>query len=293
MSKIEIKKNSFGYFEVDNKPSKAELANYYSTKYYQSGAASYELSYSKEEVEYFLNKIEEKVYVALGLTTLDQSSSVLDIGCGEGWVLNYFKTKQVPVTGIDYSSYGCSKFNPHCVDDLIEGDLYGNLNMLINEGKKYDLVWLDNVLEHVLDPLDLLQKAEKLLASNGVLMVEVPNDYSVLQNHLLEKGHIDREYWVAYPDHLSYFNKDGLNNLASSAGLKSVFSMGDFPIDINLLNSNTNYTKDKTKGKSCYLSKVEFENLVHKQKMDAVVNFYKSLMDLGIGRCIISYFIKK
>jgi 2-polyprenyl-3-methyl-5-hydroxy-6-metoxy-1,4-benzoquinol methylase len=293
MKKLEIKKNSFGYFEVSNKPSESELADYYRTKYYQSGAASYELSYTEGEIEYFLNKIEEKVYVASRLTTLDHASSVLDIGCGEGWVLNYFKKKQVPVTGIDYSSFGCAKFNPHCIGDFIEGDLYGNLNALIKNEKKYDLVWLDNVLEHVLDPLDLLQKAEKLLASGGVLMVEVPNDYSVLQNHLLEKGHIDRQYWVAYPDHLSYFNKEGLSTLANSAGLKCVFSMADFPIDINLLNSNTNYCKDKSKGKSCYLSKVEFENLVHKQNLESVVNFYKSLMDLGLGRCIISYFIKK
>jgi SAM-dependent methyltransferase len=292
MEKALIEKNSFGFYSVVNKPTQSELEAYYKNKYYQGGLASYELSYSKEEIDYFFNKIEEKTFVASKFLSLDSNSSVIDIGCGEGWVLSYFKKRGIPAIGLDYSSFGCKKFNPECYENFREGDIYNNIDTLIGDDKTFDLVWIDNVLEHVLDPLALLVMAGKILKPGGVMMVEVPNDYSLLQNYLYKENFIDREYWVAYPDHLSYFNKEGLTNLAKAAGLSSVFTMGDFPIDINLLNPNTNYYQDKSKGKSCYHAKVRFENLLHTVPLEAVTNFYKSMMDVGVGRCLISFFVK-
>jgi SAM-dependent methyltransferase len=292
-SEVKIHKNKFGYFEITEKPTVEQLQEYYSKKYYQSGAASYELEYSEKELDYFENKIHEKVFVVQKYTDLSPKSHVLDIGCGEGWVLKYFRKRGIPVIGLDFSSYGCQKFNPDCIEDFIEGDLYENIDKLLTEGKRFDLIWLDNVLEHVLDPLSLLEKASMLLTNDGVLMIEVPNDFSDIQNHLFDKNYVSRKYWIAFPDHLSYFNKEGLSNLAADAGFKNVFSMADFPIEINLLNPNTNYCDKRNVGKSCYHSKVDFENLLHKQKMEDVIKFYSTMIDVGLGRCIISFFIKK
>ena len=108
----------------------------------------------------------------------------------------------------------------------------------------------------------------------------------------MKTGAIDREFWVAYPDHLSYFCKDGLENLASASGYRQLFSMGDYPIDINLLNPNSNYVRNKQVGKSCYRAKVEFENLLHQNDLEKVIQYYKSLIDLGLGRLLISFFTK-
>src|SRR5687768_15661980 len=108
MSKI-VEKNNFGYYSVVNKPSAKDLEGYYNSKYYQSAQGSYELNYSEEEIKYFFNKIEEKVHVVSKFRRLDGTSSVIDIGCGEGWVLEYFRRLGIKATGTDYSSYGCSK----------------------------------------------------------------------------------------------------------------------------------------------------------------------------------------
>lgn len=293
MTSPKIKQNKYGYYSVVDLPSQHELESYYNLKYYQTGKGSYELNYSHDEINYFFNKIEEKVHVVSKFKELTAKSSVIDIGCGEGWVLKYFKDRGIDVVGLDYSAFGCEKNNPDCMSLVLTGDIYKNLNNILDDGKKFDLVWLDNVLEHVIDPLDLLAKCNSILSADGVLMVEVPNDFSVLQNYLKEKEYIDKQFWIAYPDHLSYFNKDGLDNLAREVGLKSVFTMSDFPIEINLLNTNVNYVNDRTVGKSCYLSKIKFENLLHSISVENAINFYKSLMKLGIGRCVISFFIKE
>ena len=159
-----VEKNKYGFYEVINKPSEKELNEYYSKKYYQNNAGSYEKQYTKEEIEYFNNKIEEKYFVINKLLKLLSNStfSILDIGCGEGWTLNYFNEKKWDITGIDFSDSGCKNHNPHLLENLIIGDIYENISKLINS-KKYDVVWLDNVLEHVFNPKDLLEKCRKLI----------------------------------------------------------------------------------------------------------------------------------
>ncbi|MFM9951275.1 MAG: class I SAM-dependent methyltransferase [Saprospiraceae bacterium] len=292
MNNIEVKLNEFGFYEIISKPTEKELEEYYNEKYYQLGLGSYNLEYSQDELIHIKNKIEEKLYIVSKFISLDSTTTVLDIGCGEGWVLSYLKEKGIPATGIDYSSFGCRKFNPDSIDDFIEADIYATLDQFTKENKRYKLVWVDNVLEHVLDPYDLIIRCNNLLDDGGVLMVEVPNDFSVLQKYLLDHEYIDRQFWIAYPDHLSYFNREGLNRLAGKAGLTEVFAMADFPIDINLLNEHTNYIKDKSKGKSCYASKISFENLIHSNGIESAINLYKSFIDAGIGRCLTSFFVK-
>ncbi|OFX21059.1 MAG: hypothetical protein A2033_10565 [Bacteroidetes bacterium GWA2_31_9] len=289
-----VEKNKYGFYEVINKPSEKELNEYYSKKYYQNNAGSYEKQYTKEEIEYFNNKIEEKYFVINKLLKLLSNStfSILDIGCGEGWTLNYFNEKKWDITGIDFSDSGCKNHNPHLLENLIIGDIYENISKLINS-KKYDVVWLDNVLEHVFNPKDLLEKCRKLINKNGILIIEVPNDFSVLQNYLISNKLIDKQFWIALPDHLSYFNKEGLNNLANDAGWVSKFIMSDSPIDFNLLNEHTNYINDKSKGKSCHYARVKIDNLIHSISVENAVNYYNSLAELGLGRQLISFYQPK
>ena len=47
--------------------------------------------------------------------------------------------------------------------------------------KKFDSINLFDVLEHVTNPIQLLKNCHKLLRSNGIIIIEVPNDYKLLQ----------------------------------------------------------------------------------------------------------------
>lgn len=285
-----VVKNKYGFYWVKDRPQKEELEKYYSEKYYQEAKGSYEVEYDLAEQNYFINKIAQKYYV-LGQHLGDpKSNKFLDVGCGEGWALQYFKEKGWGVLGLDFSSFGCEKFNPKCCECIITGNVYENLDKLIKVGQKFDVVWVDNVLEHVTDPEFLVSNIKKIVSPSGILVIEVPNDFSIIQEYALKKGYVDNPFWVVTPDHLSYFNKEGLENLLHSFGWKSINILGDYPIDWGLLNINTNYIKDKAKGKACHKSRIEFENLLHTMSTEKVIAFYKAMGDLGLGRLITGFF---
>jgi 2-polyprenyl-3-methyl-5-hydroxy-6-metoxy-1,4-benzoquinol methylase len=294
MSYPGIELNNHGYYEVINKPSEDELKEYYAKKYFQENKGSYYDEYSEEELNYFLNKIEQKYYVVNSI--FPESSNTrkfLDIGCGEGFALKFFLDKKWEVLGLDYSDFGCKEFNKDCLPYLIQGDVYDSIDDLIARRENFDVLLLDNVLEHVTDTSLMLKKCTSLLTKNGILVIEVPNDFSILQKHLLDTNKIDKPFWVVLPDHLSYFNLQGLNNLLSDSGFKNVISISDHPIDFNLLNQDTNYYRDKTKGKACHESRIELENIIHNISIPKAIDLYKAYAELGLGRQIISFSVLK
>lgn len=287
-----VKKNEFGYFELVDRPTPDALRAYYAEKYYQDAEGSYEVAYSDAEKDYFRNKIAQKLIAATPHIVLptDRAPRFLDVGAGEGWALAYFQALGWECVGLDYSSFGCASQNPAVQASLVTGDIYDSLDRLISDGQHFDLILLDNVLEHVLDPSALLVNLRHLLEAQGALVVEVPNDFSALQEHLLEKGHIDNRFWVVSPDHISYFSPKSLAALASSVGWDVRMMMTDFPIDFSLANPLTNYVRDRSLGKPCHATRVEMENLMHAISPEKTVALYQALADIGLGRALTAIF---
>jgi 2-polyprenyl-3-methyl-5-hydroxy-6-metoxy-1,4-benzoquinol methylase len=286
-----VNKNKWGFNEISNKPTPKELMQFYTHKYYQDDRGTYEKTYSKEEVTFFRNKLAQKYAVCEELLSGGSAiGTFLDIGAGEGWALSFFREQGWSVTGLDYSKSGCAQHNPDCLERLIVGDIYENIDILVSKNEKFRVVLLDNVLEHVISPLSLLEQSRQLVGEDGILIIEVPNDFSILQNYALMKKYVSHPFWVVYPDHLSYFNKEGLIALCKDAGFGCKKLMGDFPIDFNLLNANTNYIENKKVGKSCHQSRVEIENLIHAVSVEKTNRLYSALGALGLGRSIIGFF---
>ena len=287
----DIIKNEYGFFEIKNKPSKKELQEYYAQKYYQEEKGCYESSYDKSEVQYFLNKIEQRHQIFKTISNIE-IGNLLDVGSGEGFSLKYFDNIGWECTGLDFSSAGIRQNNPSQEGLLVQGDIFENLTQIMNGKKKFDLILLDNVLEHVIDPFELLKNLNSIISDNGVLIVEVPNDFSLFQQYLLDSNHIDKEFWVSPPDHLSYFNKNGLIKLANAVGWRVNKVISDFPIELDLLNPNSNYIKNSSVGKASHRKRIEFENFIHSMSIEKTNQFYESLLNLGLGRNITGFFSK-
>lgn len=288
----EVRETNYGYFELKNKPGKDELTEYYRNKYYQESNGSYQNLYSAEEIKFENNKIEQKYSLVQNLLPQNKKLKLLDIGCGEGFCLSYFYKKDWEILGLDFSVHGLATHNPHIEKYVISGDIYDNLKILEEKKSKFDLIWLDNVLEHVLDPLQLLVDCYNLTSENGLLIIEVPNDFSKLQLELKEQKFIDRDFWVVSPDHISYFNKEGLINICKKADWNVEKIIADFPIDFNLFNPNANYIVDKKTGKGAHLQRIKIGNLMHQISVAKANKFYEALADLGLGRQIIAVFKK-
>lgn len=290
-----VKNKDYGFIEVQPKPSNEELREYYEKKYYQEDLSSHAQSYSEEEVKYFTNKIKQKEFIIGQALKTKEASSLLDIGCGEGFALNYFKNNGWDVTGVDYSVSGLKQHHPHLVEDLIQGNIFEIIQKLVQQGSRYDVVWLDNVLEHVIDPENMLELCSQLSKDNGVLVIEVPNDYSDLQEELISSGRIHNKYWEAYPDHLSYFSRNSLVNLCEAKGWISHKLISDFPIEWFITNEHANYVANRDRGKAAHSSRIFIENFLNRggdTSMQNLIDLYEVMCKNGQGRNICGIFAK-
>lgn len=279
----------FGYWFFDP-PADDVLREHYERRYFQANEI-YASDWSAEEVGFFRAAARRKVelinrHVGAPLAGL----RCLEIGVGEGWSMAALQEAGAAVEGIDYSSHGLDKWNPSLKPAFTACDPQPELARRVAEGRRYDLIWLDNVLEHVPRPeatLDLLSNA---VAPGGWLLVEVPNDESALQHFLLENGLIDRRFWLAYPEHLSYFSRESLGALCASRGFTVADAIADFPIDLFLLNDSSNYVRDRSVGKAAHHARVRFERLLASRGVDAELAWCRALADAQLGRNLTALF---
>jgi 2-polyprenyl-3-methyl-5-hydroxy-6-metoxy-1,4-benzoquinol methylase len=281
--KLKLVKTSYGYWTYEPKPTQEELSDYYAKKYYQQGRASYELRYSGEEVSYFRLKA-SLIFRQLRLILGKKFCSLLDLGCGEGWLLDKFHKEGLRVRGIDFSAFALNRFHPHLKPYFEQGDIYKLLEKEMSAGHKYDVIAAANVLEHLTDPIGLLDGLKRLLSKDGVLVIVVPNDFSNLHEHLLRERFIDRAFWLAFPEHLSYFNKMSMEKLLADRGFKLEAVVADNAIDFNLMNSNTNYIRNPGKGKETHRFRVRADNFLASISEEKLLDLYKILGSMGIGR---------
>lgn len=129
-----------------------------------------------------------------------KENSVLDYGCGDGYFLELLKKHNIRGVGGDISEKGVSK----CVEKGLEAYVMKGTNDEVFSNKSFDYVVALDVLEHVYNPVDILQDMCRL--SGKYLIIGVPNFNSlpariqvllgkVPENNRPNKGHI---YWFNY-----------------------------------------------------------------------------------------------
>lgn len=87
-------------------------------------------------------------------------------------------------------------------DDLFETEKFN---------KKFDLIIMNHVLEHVTNPIKFLKNIKLKLSDNGVIYIAVQNMFKSFGNL--------RKYWFRLP-HIFYFSSNTLISILSSVKLK-------------------------------------------------------------------------
>ncbi len=134
---------------------------------------------------------------------------VLDFGCGAGGFLRKVQKLATVVAGVELEH----RVREHWVDSI---PIYESL---ADVSDKYDLITSFHVLEHLLDPREMLRCLASHLRVGGRLVIEVPNSDDALLT-LYESDAFQRfTYWS---QHLYLFNSKTLHCLANQAGLKVI-----------------------------------------------------------------------
>lgn len=110
------------------------------------------------EIEYYLKRV-------LKLHDIDRAYRVLDLGCGTGKSMKYFRSLNANIDwyGIDIESSPEVLSRTEHNERLITFD---GINIPFADGH-FDLVYSNQVLEHVRHPRDLLKEVSRILKTGG------------------------------------------------------------------------------------------------------------------------------
>jgi hypothetical protein len=142
---------------------------------------------------------------------LDSSNLVIEIASNDGYLLQYYKQKGIPVLGIE-PAINIAKVaqDERGIPTLSEFFSMEFANKLVQQGKKADVIHAHNVLAHVADLNGFVAGICLLLKENGIAIIEAP----------YLKDLIDQcEFDTIYHEHLCYFSLISLDHLIERHGM--------------------------------------------------------------------------
>ena len=138
---------------------------------------------------------------------------ILEIGCGKGYVIEYFKKNNINITGIEISKEAISYFKNINTD--IEILLYDGKKLPFND-KLFSIVLSFDVLEHLNSVSEHLYEVYRVLKSNGIYAFQTPNKITNLPKEIIFRGGLKkaREFHPSVQSYFSlkkYLIKNGFN----------------------------------------------------------------------------------
>lgn len=284
-----LKHPEYEYLYISPTPSAEEITQFYANEFYSGEYKKFNdssLEVQLEDREFYeggWSDIASHISEILGKPL--ESLNLLDVGCGWSQALLFFSSKGMDCYGFDPApeaiKYGISKG--------LKVKHAGMDCMNVFENQKFDVVMLKNVLEHLANPVKVLDEIRKdVLNPGGLIVVDVPNEFNTFQVAGRDLHGLN-SWWVAPPGHLNYFTNDTLTSLLLGTGYKVKLSESSFPLEMFLLFGDC-YVGDGDLGRKCHQKRVNFEiNLRKLGYGNQLKQFYQALAQLNLGRQVTTY----
>jgi 2-polyprenyl-3-methyl-5-hydroxy-6-metoxy-1,4-benzoquinol methylase len=144
---------------------------------------------------------------------------LLDVGCATGVFLDYARSRNWQVFGVDVSEYAIKSIQEKFgFENLFNGELKD-----VDFPEDYfDVITVADVLEHTQDPFAFLLKIKQLLKNEGIVYIAVPNIRGLFFKIAILMAKFNLKNYFDLPYHLYYFSLQALELLLEKAGLKIV-----------------------------------------------------------------------
>jgi len=197
---------------------------------------------------------------------LNKNSFVLEIASNDGYLLQYFKNKEIPVLGIEPAENIAKVANEKGINTLNEFFSLTLAKKLSMSERSADLIIGNNVFAHVPEINNFVEGLRVMLNDNGVITLEFPH---LLQ--LIEKNQFD----TIYHEHLSYFSLNTVKTILSSHDLE-IFDVEELSTHGGSLRIFVKHKKNSKMKIS-----INVEDILEKEKENGLleISFYKNFSD--------------
>jgi len=261
-----------GFRHIDPLLSDEELQKFYDGEFYE-----------KERPDYFARAEADKEWWMLRyhhyyelLEAHAPGRRILDIGSGPGYFLEAGRMRGWDVLGFEPSRIAA---------EYTAGRGIAVVNGFFSADKAqgpFDVISMNLVLEHLRDPIGLVEQAKSVLAPGGLLFVSSPNDFNPLQMVLWRKMGF-APWWVVPKHHLNYFDHESAKRFFTARGLKTLHQEASYPLE-NFLLAGRNYVGNETVGRQCHAERKAFETALFRHDKEQIKALAASWSAQGIGR---------
>jgi SAM-dependent methyltransferase len=175
--------------------------------YYSSYSTSW-LAHSKEYVEMMINRF-----------GYDDQSQVVEIASNDGYLLQYFVERNIPVLGIEPTSGTAAIGRQKGIETWVEFFGVPLASQMVAKGKQADLLLGNNVLAHVPDINDFISGLKIALKPDGVITMEFPHLMQLVEHN---------QFDTIYHEHFSYFSLIAVKSIFEHHGL-AIFDVEEIP----------------------------------------------------------------
>lgn len=230
---------------------------------------------------------------------IDPDSRVLDVGCAMGGFLDFLSKKGIKdLSGIDLTQ----KYVAYAKRNGRFTIKPGNAEAIPFADDSFDIIVMDQVMEHLAEPAKAFQEAKRVLVDGGLFCIGIPDAARYGDTFFFDF------YWFIMREHIQHFDIEHLKLLAEQEGFELIRSnknnvpmMSETMIlpDINIVFRSTGKKKNRTLNGSCFDLQPIIEKYIedHQQKtkekekkIHELARHGKPIYAWGIGReCLYLY----
>lgn len=175
---------------------------------------------NKADDYYNHDRPEMLAYLPSGCKTL------LDVGCGEGTFAGYIKQKEnLEAWGIELME-GPGKEAEKRLDKVFIGPCENFIEALPDNF--FDVIYCNDVLEHLVDPYTVLSVLKNKLTDNGVVISSIPNIryHDAFKKVWLKKRWEYEGHGIFDKTHMRFFTKSSIAKMYRDQGYKIISHEG-------------------------------------------------------------------